>query len=97
MRKIGLLIGLALLAQVFTAGIAGAAYVPENDITISISTGQNANLPLNEQTANEMFEAQEAIHTTITETSGQEIDHSYIWIEVDGKKILAVDPPNPAF
>ncbi|WP_181833157.1 hypothetical protein [Bacillus taeanensis] len=45
-----------------------------------------------------MFEPQEAIiHNFITETSVQEIDYSYIWIEVDGEKILAVDPPNPAF
>ena len=78
---------------------ANAEYLPEYDKTISVETNPQVNdlIPLSEETANEMFEFQESIQQKITEKTGIEIDHSYIWIELNGEKVIAADPPIPLF
>lgn len=43
------------------------------------------------------YNLQEAVHNTLTDLTGLEIDHSYIWVEADGASILAVDPPRLLF
>ncbi len=73
----------------FTSG-AEAQYLSGSDKNISINTGLNLHIPLN--TAETSFKLQEGLHNTLTETTGIEIDHSYIWIELDGQTILGIDP-----
>jgi hypothetical protein len=43
-------------------------------------------------TGNITYAAQEQVHSTITDLTGQSIDHSYVWVELNGAKVLAVDP-----
>jgi hypothetical protein len=98
MRKLLSVFAVLLVSMTLWAGIGNAAYLPEYDTYINIETNGNLeHFPLDESTAQEMFEHQEAIHEKITQITGKEIDHSYIWIVIDGKTVLAVDPPLPAF
>jgi CHASE3 domain sensor protein len=94
-KRLGLIFALFMILQLLTVGVAGAAYNAENDITLSIQTGTGdiITLPLTDDQAQQMFEAQENIHQKIQELTGLGVDHWYIWIEVDGVKVLAVDPP----
>ena len=39
----------------------------------------------------ELYDVQEGAHTTITDTTGEEIEHDYIWICV-GDECVPVDP-----
>lgn len=78
------------LSPVFSTG-AEASYIASGDQTISINTGLNLSLPIN--TGDLSFEVQESLHSLITDTTGIEIDHSYIWIELDGETVLGIDPP----
>lgn len=78
------------LLPVFSSG-AEASYIESGDQTISINTGYNLSLPLN--TGALSFQVQEDLHSLLTNTTGIEIDHSYIWVELDGETILGIDPP----
>ncbi|MFC4321345.1 hypothetical protein [Litchfieldia salsa] len=68
-----------------------ASYLSEDDITLSINLAEDLIQPSG-SLGTTSFETQEEIHSTITNVSGAEVDHSYIWIELNGVKILAVDP-----
>lgn len=90
------------LAIVFTAVIgvtafgltpASAAYLPEYDKTISIQTDQDLSPYLNEDTAKLSFELQEALIAEYERTTGTTFDHYYYWIEVNGTRVLGIDPP----
>lgn len=97
MNKLLSIFAILLVFMTLGAGVGSAAYLPEYDTYIKIETNGNLErFPLDESTAQKMFEHQEAIHAKITEVTGKEIDHSYIWIVIDGKTVLAVDPPLPA-
>lgn len=92
MKKI-LLIAMFTIAllPIFTSG-ADAAYISSGDSTISINTGLNLSLPIN--TGALSFTLQENLHSLVTNTTGLEIDHSYIWIELDDEQVLGIDPPH---
>jgi hypothetical protein len=94
-KRLGLIFTLFMILQLLTVGVAGAEYNSENDITLSIQTGTGdiITLPLTDDQAQQMFEAQEKVHEKVQELTGLGVDHCYIWIEVDGVKVLAVDPP----
>lgn len=95
MKKILFLLATVVMLQTFFVGEAGARYVKEADKTVSINTGLKLFTPFN--TAKKSFELQEAIHKNLNTTSGLEIDYYYIWIELDGQPILAVDPARPMY
>jgi hypothetical protein len=81
--------GMLLIAQVLLAGTAGAAYNPQDDQTVNITVP--VQLPaLN--TAEASFNAQQSLNQTISNTTGTSVDYYYIWINVNGQPVLAVDP-----
>ena len=90
MKKLLLMLAIVVMLQPLMAGEAGARYVQEANKKISINTGLNLFSSL--KTAKWSFELQEAVHDNLKTTTGLEIDYYYIWIEVDGQSILAVDP-----
>lgn len=87
-----------LLSSLCFGTSAFAAYIPSGDKTIEITTNGNATgLFLNQNTADTSFGVQEAVYDLIKTQTGYDINHSYIWIEVNGQKVLAIDPPEPFF
>jgi len=81
---------------------AEAAYLPEYDKYIEVSYDQARqianilglkNVPLGEDTAKISFDVQEKAIAKIEKIIGKEIDHYYIWLTVDGEKVLGFDPP----
>jgi hypothetical protein len=85
---------LAVLAAVALTGVAVAEYNPDNDIYLRVDN-KNLNkvakaVALN-RTGDALFETQEGAHATTTETTGQEVDHYYIWICLGGS-CVPVDP-----
>ena len=76
------------------AGAAFAQYNPDNDVYITVDN------PVVEEVAediglgelgDDLFEAQEGVHETVKETTGEEVDHYYIHI-CSGKQCVPVDP-----
>lgn len=89
-KSVGIMFMVLLLVFAF-AGTAGAAYDSKGDIRISLNSKL---LPkFSGKLADLTFSLQESLHQTITDTTGAEIDHSYIWLNVNGVDVLAVDPP----
>jgi hypothetical protein len=97
MKKLVLsaVIGLSLLLSL--PAESNAAYDSSSDLTISIDTQDFLQFSPSGSTGDATFELQEGAHTTLTNETGVELDHSYIWIEVNGVKILAIDPIKPTF
>jgi hypothetical protein len=94
MKKTILSLVFVLMLQTLFVGLVGAEYQSENDIVLSIDTGVDViAFPLTEEEAQMMFDAQENVHEVISDFTGFEVDHYYIWIEVDGERVLAIDPP----
>jgi len=75
---------------------SSAAYNEKSDWNIRVNLVDQLLKPSG-ITGNATFELQEKAHELLTNTTGIELDHSYIWIEVNGVKILAVDPIKPTF
>ncbi|WP_059173972.1 hypothetical protein [Bacillus sp. FJAT-27445] len=90
MKKMLLVLTLAFALQTVFAGAAGAAYFKGWDKTISINTGLNLLPAL--KTGDATFKLQEAVHNELKNATGLEVDHFYYWVEIDGQKVLAVDP-----
>lgn len=98
MKKFGLLFVVLFAFQTLLAGKSSAEYLPQYDTYIEISTNGNLeHFPLDSSTAQAMFEHQETVHDKVTEITGKDVDHSYIWIVLDGEPILALDPPVGGF
>jgi MarR family transcriptional regulator, temperature-dependent positive regulator of motility len=98
MRKLRYLFAVLLVSQILFIGTASAEYQPQYDMYIEISTNGNLEyFPLDSSTAQAMFEQQESIHEQVEKITGRDVDHSYIWIVIDGEPILAVDPPVGGF
>jgi hypothetical protein len=76
---------------------SSAAYDKSSDWNIRLNTNNFLNVTPSGYTGDSTFQLQEGVHTTLTNTTGVELDHSYIWIELNGVKILAVDPIKPTF
>ncbi|WP_445492426.1 8-amino-7-oxononanoate synthase [Niallia sp. 03133] len=94
----------ALLVVAFQVKPAEAAYLSEYDKYVEVSydeARQIADLlglkgvPLGEQTATLSFNTQEKLIAKIENIIGQEIDHYYIWLTVNGVPVLGIDPPIP--
>lgn len=84
---------LVLMMQVLWAGVTAAdSYNSEGDITISITIAEDE-LQTSDSTGKVTFQTQEDVHNLLADETGQEVEHSYVWLEVNGQKVLAVDPP----
>lgn len=90
MKKLVISVLIAIMLQTAFAGAAGAAHVSDQDIVISIDSGLGLEIPVD--SADMSYELQEYIHNQLLLLTGAEVDHYYIWLEVDGKRVLAVDP-----
>ncbi|MEX2356672.1 MAG: hypothetical protein WD535_06540 [Thermaerobacterales bacterium] len=109
MRRILLIGALALALQVSFAGSAMAGligsavstltnvvnvvsiYEDGDDLVVSLELGSD--VELTDETGDLSYEVQEAVHAALSDTTKQSVDYFYVWIEVDGKRVLAVDPP----
>jgi hypothetical protein len=88
MRRIVLMTAVALF---LLTGTALADYQAGQDSTLSL-TALPQLVQTSSATGSITFAAQEQVHSTITGLTGQSIDHSYVWVAVNGQKVLAVDP-----
>lgn len=81
----------------FVLGSLGsAAYVYEDDIYIGLCTDEAMAAYVDtlisiEGLGKAMFELQEGVHDGVTDTTGQEVDHYYVWIGFCGRYV-PVDP-----
>jgi hypothetical protein len=95
-KQFWLLTVLVLMMQVLWAGVTAAetsdSYNSEGDITISVTVLEDE-LQTSDSTGEFTFETQEEVHNLLADETGQEVEHSYVWVEVNGQKVLAVDPP----
>ncbi|WP_442598553.1 hypothetical protein [Neobacillus sp. D3-1R] len=90
MKRFLLAIAIVAMLQTVFVGVAGAEYLQKSDQTISVNTGLGLYSPLN--TGSLTFKTQEAIHDLLGDTTGLDVDHYYLWVEVDGNQLLGVDP-----
>ncbi|WP_226666535.1 8-amino-7-oxononanoate synthase [Metabacillus litoralis] len=106
MKKLGLILAALLFVILITVTPAKAAYLPEYDKYVEVSYEDARyiadliglkNIPLGEETAKMSFEFQEKLIGKIEARLNTEIDHYYIWLTVDGKPVLGIDPPVPMF
>jgi hypothetical protein len=98
-RRFAFTLVLVLVLQVLWVGAVAAqssSYNSENDITLSVTVAEDQ-VQTSDETGEATFEAQEEAHQTFTDNSGEEVEHFYIWIEVNGNKVAAVDPPRPCY
>jgi hypothetical protein len=90
MRRLTTIVAILLVVQLLIAGVAGAAYNAQDDMKVNVNVP--VSLPsLN--TAGFTFYTQESVHSSLYNTSNVSVDHSYIWIYVNGKPVAAIDPP----
>lgn len=92
--KVFLRLAVVLLIVSALTSLASAKYKPEHDIYINVDAEVleriAAALALSEL-GDELFDAQEGAHATTTDTTGQEVDHYYIWF-CAGDQCIPVDP-----
>lgn len=90
-------LGFAVFAVVsmMASGMASAAYKPASDIKINLKVLPG--LVKAPSTGSIMFDLQESVQNTITNTTGISVDYSYIWVNVNDEPVLAVDPPIAMF
>lgn len=84
------LAGFVLVAGAF----ALAEHQEEQDVYVEISSPVSETSSLDapiESTGEELYDLQEGAHAELTENTGQEVDHYYVWICVDGA-CVPVDP-----
>jgi MarR family transcriptional regulator, temperature-dependent positive regulator of motility len=104
MKKVGILLMAFLVSFVITVKPAEAAYLKEYDVYVEVTPEEARYLadlmglkgiPLGEETAKLSFEMQEKLINKLERLFNTEIDHYYIWLTIDGKKVLGIDPPIP--
>jgi MarR family transcriptional regulator, temperature-dependent positive regulator of motility len=104
MKRLVLFVMALMVSVVISAKPAEAAYLPEYDQYIEVSYEEARlladlmglkGIPLGEETANLSFEMQEKLIAKLERLLKTEIDHYYIWLTVDGQKVLGIDPPVP--
>jgi hypothetical protein len=89
MRRIVLVTSLVSVFLLSFAGMASASYNPVNDQTINITAP--VKLPaLN--TAAATFNIQQSLQQNVSSATGTSINYYYIWINVNGQPVAAVDP-----
>jgi MarR family transcriptional regulator, temperature-dependent positive regulator of motility len=106
MKKVGLLLMALLVSIVITVKPAEAAYLSQYDKEVEVTyeearyladlMGLNG-IPLGEETANLSFKMQEDLIAKIEKILKTEIDHYYIWLTVNGERVLGIDPPIPMY
>lgn len=84
-------LALALAGLVLSTGSALAAYRSDRDITLNLTLAPSLIKPSG-TTGTSTYTLQEGTHQTVTESTGLEVDHYYIWVNLNGESILAVDP-----
>jgi hypothetical protein len=89
MKRLPFVAGL-LLAFLSVSTTAQAAYLSNKDISLNVNLP--VNLVLGGTLAATTFDTQEQAHALVTDTTGQEVDHFYIWVNVNGQPVAAVDP-----
>lgn len=82
---------LTLCAILLLTGSALADYQPEHDIVLNIELAPDL-IETDGSTGEASFAAQEEAHALLTRSTGQSVGHFYIWIYLNGKPVLAVDP-----
>lgn len=90
MKAVGLL-ATVLSALVLFNGSAYAEYQSDQDVTVAVEVAPEF-IETEGTTGEATFLLQEEVHEQLTTTSGESVDHYYIWIEVNGEPLLAVDP-----
>jgi MarR family transcriptional regulator, temperature-dependent positive regulator of motility len=93
-----------LISFVITVRPAEAAHLSEYDVYVEVSqeeARQIADLmglegiPLGDETARLSYEMQEKLISKLERVLKTEIDHYYIWLTINGKPVLGIDPPFP--
>lgn len=93
MKKIlAMILGVAVLFGSF-GNEADAAYLPEYDKEIEIELSRDVSKYLNPYTAKLSFDIQERIIAEYEARTGTTFDHYYIWITINGVRVLGIDPP----
>lgn len=95
-KKLGFMLAAFALVSVMASGIASAAYNSNQDSSVNVSIFPNSLQP-SSSLGQATFQLQEGLQNTITNSTGVSVDHSYIWINVNGASLLAVDPPVAMF
>jgi MarR family transcriptional regulator, temperature-dependent positive regulator of motility len=104
MKKFGLVLMAFLVSILISVKPAEAAYLEQYDIEIEVSYDEArqiadlmglAGIPLGEETAKLSFNAQEKLIGKLEKLLKTEIDHYYIWLTVNGERVLGIDPPVP--
>jgi hypothetical protein len=90
MKRFLLVIAIVAMLQTMFVGVAGAEYLKQSDKTISVNTGLGLYVPVN--TGKLTFKLQEAAHEQLQSTTGLDVDHYYLWVELDGNQVVGVDP-----
>ncbi|MFD2446645.1 8-amino-7-oxononanoate synthase [Bacillus sp. CGMCC 1.16607] len=106
MKKLSLLLMALLVSFVISVKPAEAAYLSEYDQYVEVSYDEARlaadllglkGIPLGEETAKLSFEMQEKLIAKLEKILKKDIDHYYIWLTVDGEKVLGIDPPVPMY
>lgn len=84
-------LALALVGLLLSTGSAMAAYRSDRDISLNLTLAPSLIKPSG-TTGTTSFALQEGAHQAVTEATGLEVDHSYIWINLNGQTILGIDP-----
>ena len=71
---------------------AEAAYNPERDIYLEFTLPFDIPF-LTPALAYWLFDIQEAIHKYLRTHHNIDLEYAYIWIVINGKPVLAIDPP----
>lgn len=104
MKKLSILLMSLLVSFIISVNPASAEYQSQYDKEIEVSYDEARyladllglkDIPLGEETAQLSFNIQEAVIAKAEKLLNTEIDHYYIWLVVDGERVLAIDPPVP--
>jgi hypothetical protein len=84
-------LGVICFCLTLASGMAIADYQPGHDLIVPVNAAPSL-LNFDGSTGAASFALQEGAHTAITNSSGQSVDHFYVWVYVNGQPVLAVDP-----
>lgn len=99
MKKLGcifLLLVMLIFANALSVSAHSDSYNPDGDITVSINLLEDY-LVTSDSTGQYTFDLQEDAHILLKDTTGAEVEHSYIWLKINGNRVLGIDPPRPCF
>lgn len=88
------LITIACLIAFALASVSLAEYDPKKDSRIRLNNRQAESIASTAEVGtvgDELYTVQEETHDTVTDTTGVEVEHSYLWVCV-GDECVPVDP-----